>query len=90
MADEPKGRVEIIMPGEERSAARLWVATGSNEVKFVKLGPLQSLAVAVGALLFLWLGFLFLSGVFLILAPIALVLGAGAYIAGLLGFRRPR
>lgn len=89
MAEEPKGRVEIIMPGEEQSAMRVWVATSSSGVKIVKLGPLQSLAVAIGLLLILWLGFLFLSGVFLIIAPFAIVIAAGAYIAGLLGFRRP-
>jgi hypothetical protein len=89
MADEPKGRVEIIMPGEERSAMRVWVATNSHEIRVVKLSPLQSFGVAIGLLLVLWLGFLFLSGVFLILAPFALLVAAGAYIAGLLGFKRP-
>jgi len=89
MTKEPEGRVEIIMPGEERSAMRVWVATNSHEIKVVKLGPLQSLAIGIVILLILWLGFLFLSGVFLIVAPIALVAAAVAYVAGRLGVRRP-
>lgn len=88
MSDEPKGRVEIVLPGEEPSA-RVWVATGSQTIRVVKLGPLQSFALAVVALLLLWLGFLFLSGVFLVVAPIALAAAAVAYVAGRLGFRRP-
>ena len=33
MDEEPKGRVEIILPGEETEASRLWVATGAGRVK---------------------------------------------------------
>lgn len=88
MADKLKGRIEIIMPGEEHSAIRVWVATNSNAIKVVKLGPLQSFAVLVGLLIFLWLGFLFMSGVLLIMVPLVIVIAAGAYLIGLLGFRR--
>jgi hypothetical protein len=64
------------------------VATNSNEIKVIKLGPLQSFAVLVGLLILLWLGLLFMSGVLLIIAPFAIAIAAGAYLLGLLGFRR--
>jgi hypothetical protein len=90
MNEEPKGRVEIILPGEETEASRLWVATGAGRVKVVKLSPLQSLIVTAALLLFLFIGFTLLSGAFLILLLIAIVAGGFAYLAGLLGLRRPR
>jgi hypothetical protein len=90
MDEEPKGRVEIILPGEETEASRLWVATGAGRVKIVKLSPWQSLIVTAALLLFLFIGFTLLSGAFLVLLLIAVVVGGFAYLAGLLGLRRPR
>ncbi|MFZ3179493.1 MAG: capsule biosynthesis GfcC family protein [Methylocystis silviterrae] len=90
MNEEPKGRVEIILPGEETDASRIWVATGDGRVKVVKLSPWQSLMVTAALLLFLFIGFTLLSGAFLVLLVIAVVAGGLAYLAGLLGLRRPR
>jgi len=90
MNEEPKGRVEIILPGEETEASRLWVATGAGRVKVVKLSPWQSLIVTAALLFFLFVGFTLLSGAFLALLLIAVVAGGFAYLAGLLGLRRPR
>lgn len=90
MDEEPKGRVEIILPGEETEASRLWVATGAGRVRVVKLSPWQSLIVTAALLLFLFIGFTVLSGAFLVLLLIAVVVGGFAYLAGLLGLRRPR
>ncbi|TLG76876.1 hypothetical protein [Methylocystis sp. B8] len=90
MDEEPKGRVEIILPGEETEASRLWVATGAGRIKVVKLSPWQSLIVTAALLLFLFIGFTLLSGAFLVLLLIAVVVGGFAYLAGLLGLRRPR
>jgi len=90
MTEEPKGRVEIILPGEETDASRIWVATGASRVKVVKLSPLQSLIVTAALLLFLFIGFTLLSGAFLVLLVIAVVAGGLAYLAGLLGLKRLR
>jgi len=90
MTEEPKGRVEIILPGEETEASRVWVATGASRVRIVKLSPWQSLIVTAALLLFLFVGFTLLSGAFLVLLFIAVVAGGFAYLAGLLGLRRPR
>ena len=88
MTDEPKGRVEIILPGEESSAGRMWVVTNNSEIKVIKLSALQSVGVAIGLLVFLFLGFTLLSGAFMMMLLFAVVAGAGAYIAGLLGFKK--
>jgi hypothetical protein len=90
MNEEPKGRVEIILPGEETDASRIWVATGAGRVKVVKLSPWQSLIVTAALLLLLFIGFTLLSGAFLVLLVIAVAAGGLAYLAGLLGLRRPR
>jgi hypothetical protein len=90
MTEEPKGRVEIILPGEESTASRLWVTTKSGEIKVIKLTQGQSLAVAAGLLVFLFLGFMLLSGAFMLLLLFAVVAGAFAYIGGLLGLKKPR
>ncbi|PPD04344.1 MAG: hypothetical protein CTY36_07075, partial [Methylocystis sp.] len=71
-------------------ASRIWVATGAGRVKVVKLSPWQSLIVTAALLLFLFLGFTLLSGAFLVLLVIAVVAGGFAFLAGLLGLRRPR
>ena len=76
MDEEPKGRVEIILPGEETDASRIWVATGrAGRVKVVKLSPWQSLMVTAALLLFLFVGFTLLSGAFLVLLVLAVVAG---------------
>jgi hypothetical protein len=88
--EETAGRVEIIPPGEQSrdafTTSRIWISSGSGDVKFVKLGPFQSLMVGLGALALVALGLFFLSGLFLILVPVVAALGAGAWIANKLGF----
>lgn len=100
--DEDKREIEIIPPGEssrrEReddafAQSRIWISSGSGEVKFIKLGPLQSLMLGLGLLAFVALGLFFLSGLFLIAVPAVALLGAGAWVANRLGvgpFRRLR
>lgn len=83
MAEDERD-IEIIPPGEE-SASRIWVSTGSGQVRMVKLGPFGALMVGLGLLLMLGLGFFFLSGLFLLLIPVAAVLGLGAWFSGLIG-----
>jgi hypothetical protein len=94
MSDEPKGEIEIIPPGEEVrrkqeddfATSRIWISSGAGEVKFVKLGPFQSMLLGTGVLIFLALGLFFLSGLFLILVPAIILIAAGAWVANLLGF----
>jgi VIT1/CCC1 family predicted Fe2+/Mn2+ transporter len=91
--EEPRGEVEIIPPGvetRERSRSRIWISTGSQRVKVVKLGPFGSLVLALALALMLALGFIFLTGVFLVLVPIVAIMGAIAYLTGASGnpFRR--
>lgn len=88
---EPKGPVEIIPPGVETNASsRIFISTGSQRIKVVKLGPIGSILLAAGMALALALGFIFLTGVFLVLVPVVVVLGAIAYLTGASGnpFRR--
>lgn len=83
MADEPKGEIEIIPPGEDDDASsRIWIAAGSRRIKVVKLGPFGSLLLTLAGGLFLLLGLAFFTGVFLILAPLALLLAGAAYLTG--------
>lgn len=94
MSDEPRGEIEIIPPGEDPrrrdgdafATSRIWISSGGGDVKFVKLGPLQSLALGAGLLLFIGLCLFFLSGLLLILVPAVALLGAGAWVANALGF----
>jgi hypothetical protein len=95
--DDDKREIEIIPPGEEPEDAfttsRIWISSGGGEVKFVKLGPFQSLLVGLGLMLFIGLGLFFLSGLFLFLIPVAAFLGVGAWVANKLGvgpFKRLR
>ena len=99
--DEDKREIEIIPPGKssrsERedpfATSRIWISSGSGEVKFVKLGPFQSMLVGLGLLGLVALGLFFLSGLFLIAVPVVALLGAGAWVANKLGvgpFRRLR
>lgn len=84
-----KREIEIIPPDEvedvSSSSSRIWISTGGGEVKFVKLGPFGTLVAGLATLALLGLGFFFLSGLFLILLPVAAVLGAGAWLSGLIG-----
>jgi len=87
MSEDRKGEIEIIPPGEEsaETRSRIWISTGGGEVKVVRLGPFGAFVVGLGVLLMLALGFFFLSGLFLILVPVAAVLGLGAWFSGLIG-----
>lgn len=85
MTEEPKGEVEIIPPGEEDDGPRIWIGSGTTRIKVIKLGPFGSLAAAVTGIAILMLAFALFSGLALILIPVALLLGAGAYVSGLLG-----
>lgn len=92
---------EIIPPGESSRAERdddfstsgVWISSGSGGMKMVRLGPFQTLLVGAGLLGLVGLVFFFLSGLFLILVPAVVLLGAGAWVANALGigpFRRLR
>lgn len=98
--ETPRGQVEIIPPGEERrqerfddvgSSSRIWISNGGT-VKIVKLGPVTGTLLLLAVLAVLALSFFFLSGLLLVLIPVAALVGVGAYLSGLLGdpFRRLR
>jgi hypothetical protein len=87
--ERPPGRIEILPPEDEvHSSGRIFYSSNFGSVKIVKLGPLASAAVAVGALAALALGFVFLSGALLLLIPLTLILGALAFLSR--GFGRGR
>lgn len=89
--EEPKGTVEIIPPGDEtRASSRVFFSTGSQRVRVVKLGPFGSMVLAAALALAMALGFIFLTGIFLVLIPVVVVFGAIAYLTGASGnpFRR--
>lgn len=91
-AGKPSGEVEIIPPGVETGpSSRVWISAGSQRIKVVKLGPIGSILLAAAFALALALGFIFLTGVFLALIPVVLVLATIAYLTGVSGnpFRRP-
>ncbi|MGJ0392890.1 MAG: hypothetical protein ACR650_09055 [Methylocystis sp.] len=101
MSDEPRGHMEIIPPSQSSRAeaeegfatSRIWISSGGEQIKFVKLGPVQSMLVGLCLMLCVGLGLFFLSGLFLLLVPAVAVLGAGAWVANKLGvgpFRRLR
>jgi hypothetical protein len=81
--------IEIIPPGDEPRgdfvSSRIWISSGQGDVKFVRLGPFQSLLVGLGLLLLIGLGLFFLSGLFLFFIPVAALLGVGAWVANKLG-----
>jgi hypothetical protein len=90
MSDERKGEIEIIPPGkardEDMATSRIWVSSGSGEVRMVRLGPFQTMLLGLGLMTIVGLGLFFLSGLFLILVPAVALLGAGAWVANRLGF----
>ncbi len=91
MSEEPRGEIEIIPPGERRrdedfASSNIWISSGSGEVKFIKLGPFQSMLLGLGLMALVGLGLFFLSGLFLILVSAIALLGAGAWVANRLGF----
>jgi hypothetical protein len=97
MSEEPRGEIEIIPPGkkqdEDFASSRIWISSGSGEVKSVRLGPFQTMLLGLGLMTIVGLGLFFLSGLFLILVPAMALLGAGAWVANRLGvgpFRRLR
>jgi hypothetical protein len=93
MSDD-KREIEIIPPDEEdnfsASSSRIWISTGGGEVRFVKLGPFGTMVAGLATLALLGLGFFFLSGLILLLIPVAAVLGLGAWFSGLIGGGAPR
>lgn len=83
-------QIEIIPPGVEdepfsSASSRIWVGSGSGHVKFIKLGPFQTVLLALGMLVFIALVLFFLSGFFLVAAPLIALAGAGAWVANKLG-----
>lgn len=92
--EEPHGRIEIIPPSDQTEDAnfnRIWMSNGSGSVKIVKLGPFAGVMLFLVAMLVIALVFALFTGAFLILFPIGVLLGAGAWLSGLLGgkpFRR--
>jgi len=85
MTDDRKSEIEIIPPGEEEEHSRIFFGTGETHVRVVKLGPLGTIAALVAGVAVLFLFFAFFSGLALIAIPAALLLGAGAWVSGLLG-----
>lgn len=92
MSHDPSNEreIEIIPPGIEdepfsSASSRIWVGSGSGHVKFIKLGPFQSLFLGLGLIVFFALTLFFLSGIFLFAAPLIALAGAGAWVANKLG-----
>jgi len=74
-------------------SGRIWISGGDGRARIVKLGPFGTFLLGAAALFLLGLGVFFMTGLFLIVAPIVLLLGAGAWLAGSVGigpFRRLR
>jgi hypothetical protein len=91
--EAPRGRVEILPPGDEQSSSgRFSYSSGYGTIKIVKLGPFASVLLALAVGVVLLCGFIFLSGALLFLLPIVGLLAAGAALSGFFGnpFRRLR
>ena len=91
--DRP-AEIEILPPEREggerlRSRTRIWIG-GTEGVKVIKLGPFGSALLALAGAVVLALGLIFFASAFLVLLPVALVIGAIAYLTGAAGnpFRR--
>jgi hypothetical protein len=90
--DKP-AEIEILPPEPEagprvRSHAR-WIG-GTNGVKVIKVGPIGSALLTLAGAVILAMGLIFFASAFLVLLPVALVVGAIAYLTGAGGnpFRR--
>jgi hypothetical protein len=83
-----KGEAEILPPLDDRPkmAGRIFYSTGEGSVRIVRLGPLGAIALMGGFGLVLAFSLLFLSGLLMLLVPLAVIGGAVAYLTG--GFRR--
>ncbi|CAN2534681.1 MAG TPA: hypothetical protein VIF40_18705 [Methylosinus sp.] len=91
-----QAEIEILPPETEngprpRSRARIWIG-GTNGVKVIKVGPIGAAVLTLAGAVALAMGLIFFASAFLVLLPIALVVGAIAYLTGAAGnpFRRIR
>lgn len=91
--DKP-AEIEILPPEPEagprvRSRARIWIG-GTNGVKVIKVGPIGAALLTLAGAVILAMGLIFFASAFLVLLPVALVVGAIAYLTGAGGnpFRR--
>ncbi len=88
--EEPRGPIEIIPPGEERTSSRIWISTGSRQFKIVRLGPIGSTLLALALIILSAIAFVFLTGLFLIIVPVLVAFAIVAYLFGGPMFRRLR
>ncbi len=80
-----KVKVEVLPPlQEERASGRVFYSSGGG-IKIVRLGPLGALGVFLLVGLFLAAGFFFLGGLLLLLAPLFVLGGVGAYLLNRFG-----
>lgn len=91
--DRP-AEIEILSPDSEsgprlRSRARIWIG-GTEGVKVIKVGPIGAALLTLAGAVALAMGLIFFASAFLVLLPVALVIGAIAYLTGAAGnpFRR--
>ena len=81
-----KGEVEILPPEDEQPAfGRVFYSSGRGTVRVFKLGPFSGAALALATALMMAFGFLFLSGMLMLLVPLVLFGGVGAYLASRFG-----
>ena len=77
----PPDRIEILPPdGRNPSFGNAPHSWERGTVKIIRLGPLGAVAVTLATGLILGFGFLFLSGLLLILIAAFVVFGGGAYL----------
>ncbi|WP_159728760.1 hypothetical protein [Methylosinus sp. Ce-a6] len=91
--DRP-AEIEILPPEADggprvRSRARIWIG-GTSGVKVIKVGPIGAALLTLAGAVVLAMGLIFFASAFLVLLPVALVVGAIAYLTGAGGnpFRR--
>ena len=92
--ERPRGEVEILPPDNRNGpwGDAVYSTKRFGTVKIVRLGPVGSALLGLGLLSMMTFGFLFLSGVMLLLLPIAGVLTLGAVLSGVIAnpFKRLR